>query len=84
MTLYKVMARIEETEPERLNGESKFRWVCVRHNVPRGTGEALMMEAAQRGFRVEVGGPASDRGSTYYPSHRIALVEVVPEDMEVK
>ena len=84
MTRYKVMARVEETEPHKQNGEEKFRWVCVRHDVPRGTAEALMVEAAQRGFRPELSGMPGDKGSLFYPSHRIALVEVVSEDMEVK
>ena len=78
MTLYKVMARIEETEKEKLNGELKFRWICVRRSVPRGTGEALASEATQRGFRLD-----AENGSTFYPAHRIAMVEVIRDDMDV-
>lgn len=73
---YKVMARVEDYE--HANGQSGFRWVCVRGDVPRGTGEALASQVARDGFRLD-----SERGSVFYPAHRIALVEVIDDETEV-
>ena len=76
MILYKVMARVEDAELQ--TGEARYRWVNVRRNVPRGTGEAIAAQVLRDGFRLD-----ADRGSTHYPAHRIALVEVISDDLEV-
>jgi len=75
--LYKVMARVEAITPPQ-NGEVQFQWVCVHMDQARGTAEALALRAAERGFRMD-----GDQVSTFYPQHRIALVEVMPMDLEV-
>lgn len=77
--MWKVIARIEQ--PHRDNGEVQHQWITVREKMPRGTAEAIAQQVAEHGFRLDSPNIAS--GSTYYPPHRVWMVEVVLDDMEV-
>lgn len=79
--LWKVVARVED-EPQ--NGERRFRWMKVRGGLGRGHAEVVQVEAARAGFRVDEVDSADVSGATFYPPHRIWLVEVVIDEMEVK
>ena len=77
MTQYKVMARIQDESI--VTGELKYRWIEVRRSVPRGTGDAIAAQTIRDGVRLD-----ADRGSTHYPPHRITLVEVISDNLEVE
>ena len=72
MNRYKVMVRMEDRDPD---GKLCARVVCVRRDVPRGTAEALAIQYMRDGFRLD-----ADRGTSYYPSHRIILLEVCVDE----
>lgn len=77
MTLSKVIAQVERTVQPK-NGESAYEWIVVRGSMPRGTAEAVALQTSEHGFRID-----GDTVVSFTPPHRIARVEVVPNDMEV-
>jgi len=69
---YKLMARIDDRDPD---GKLCARVVCIRRDVPRGTAEALAIQYLRDGLRLD-----ADRGTSYYPPHRIIQLEVCVDE----